>query len=65
MVGVVVVMMVIDELFNDGWIEKAEREATELGLPPHTHQARKWGRIVSVQAVDPDTGKWLWKAHRG
>jgi hypothetical protein len=49
---------------NNEWVEKAEQRADEMGLPPATHRKAKWGRVNSIMYVDPDSGLWLWKAHR-
>ena len=52
-----------DYWFNDGWADRANKEAAEKGLPEATHVKRKWGRVVSVMSVD-ENGHWLWKAFR-
>lgn len=49
---------------NEDWVKAANEEAGKIGLPPATHLAKKWGRTISVKAIDPDTGKWLWKSDR-
>jgi hypothetical protein len=58
------IQAVHDHWLNNDWVDVANREMTEKGLPPATHRKSRLGRVSSVMAVNPDDGQWYWKAFR-